>query len=531
MKKENTFTAFNIDRSLYQVPVDPDTGKPATEITITPVYTKNNGLIIDEINWSILDTSSNFKNSTDYTTVATIQMLTNSNVNSFSFKVKDLQLGEVVFVKIQAAAIEFNRNDQDEPIIGSVKERLVAVGYAVICRGDPINTKFLIHMSSNGTLNNQGVFDSPIEEQIYSIIERRVDDPFKKDMPNQLGHSNDADRDVPFQVQKQSLREHLAFFHNVVTTSPLGNYITEHKIEGGKAQTIIKTSDGIGIDQDVHTSVGFSLPTQENVLYAHGRSIDMASIATLEHQNPENRLHGNKQAPSKELQVAAIINRRNQPQGHNRVIKPLYNPAVNPNSENNRKNLKGKAFQAFFPGRSTHKGWGVSYTKCGTQTFESKGGSLGYPACAGEAGNPLCGGFAVSIPFCLEASLCCGDCDIYTSKCPGMSMEKELAHVTLNDGTEECRGVSQFTYTYTSTYTTFTTISNTQITPGGGTTITTTPGSAQKTKTMQGTGTSGFYLNHPNGSLYSECYCDRNNIKLNINSAGDPDWDKVSAIN
>lgn len=531
MKKENIFTAFNIDRSLYQVPIDPDTGKPATEITITPVYTKNNGLIIDEINWSIIDTASNFKNAIDYSTNATIQLLTDSNVNSFAFKVKDLQLGEVVFVKLQAAATEFNRNDQDEPIIDSVKERLVAVGYAVICRGDPINTKFLIYMSNNGTLNNQGVFDSPIEEQIYSIIERRVDDPFKKDIPNQVGHSLDADKDVPFQVQKQSLREHLAYFHNVVTTSPLGNHITEHKIKDGKAQTIIKTSDGIEIDQDVHTSVGFSLPTQESVLYAHGRSIDMESISTLQHQNPENRLYGNKQAPSKDLQVAAIINRRNQPQGHNRVIKPLYNPALSPNSENNRKNLKGKAFQAFFPGRSTHKGWGMSYTKCGTQTFESKGGTLGYPACAGAGGNPLCGGFCVSIPFCLESSVCCGDCSVTKSNCPGMSMERELAHVTLNDGSEECRGINQFTFTYTTSYTTITTLNKHTSTPNGQIYTTSYPTTITKTKTMTGQGTSGFYLNFPNGTLYSECYCDRNNIKLNISSAGDPNWDNVSSLN
>lgn len=507
---EKIFTSFNIDRSLYQVPIDPETNKPATEIIINPVYQKSNNFILDEINWSIIDYSSNFKNAVGYSTEASVEYMTGSNIKNVAFKVKNLQLGEVIFLKIQAIGITNQRDAQDNPIPNTEAHSIIAIGYSVICRGDPINTPFLIYRSNNGTLNNETVYDSPIEEQIYSIIERRDSEPFNTKLRTSNGGPNLFGE--PFQTEKRSLKEQLAFFHNQSLQTPAGQFRKEYKNRGSSRSEIATImNDGTNTLKTVHhqMSHGFSLPKIERAMYAHGRSLDVDSIDSLNHQNPGNFFPGENQSPDKNLYGLAVHNRRNQPQGHNRVIRPLLNPNLLPGHPRNKKLTGGKSLRAYFPGRSTHRGFGFATTRCGKQTWKLSGADLGYPACAGVGDNGFCGGeTSVCVPICIETSMCCGDCSATFDKCyPLDNNDYIYASATLLDGSTACISVANYTFPGTQTYWTTTTTS----TPNGNP----TQNVVKKTTTLAGT--AGFYANFPNSSLMTECECENNNMKRESN--------------
>jgi len=263
------------------------------------------------VSWTIISVHSNFKNSVKYSSNAEASwkgedgdLYTDANFPILD--VKKIQNGEVVFVEILCEMM----SDKDIYVFNTCTHSFY--------RGDPINTSFRIYYPKNGKLASEIIYDNPIEGQLISANEG-------KRIGARLGDT--------VQSNRQNISEYLSEYAENVES--LSNVDTS----ANRKQT--KTINGQ--KKKVQTEV-WSFVKEENVFYAHGRSLDMKSISSLLYQNPANFFYKNSELkPNKGLLSKAMKNRLAQHPGYNSFLIPLPNPY-----------LPTKTQRFYFPGRSGH---------------------------------------------------------------------------------------------------------------------------------------------------------------------------------
>lgn len=343
-----------IDSSIYKTCLD-ENGDDENSVIIVPKISHpaanvaiHNGknIAIDTYNWSVQKVNSNFKNAVGKKTFATVTPLTPTNQRFVSFKVNNIQDGEVVFVHL-ACAIEDSRysghlDDLHYEFGGIIYSNQVAY------RGDPINTEFKIWTSNNGKIEQSIIYDSPIE---LTIEKANTGDSFFF-----------PDISVTANGSKETIANHLERWE----------HYRDNNIDFSTIETSVPTSQ-----RDAQGNVNFKVKSasrfiqKETVFYSHGRSLDTDSIETLLYQNPRNSIgDGVLHKPDPQHFYNAHQNRRRQSPGYNSYIYPLLNPIITESS----------TVPFFFPGRSGHGGVGGG-TKCGTCQFDYTWSPPGYPDC------------------------------------------------------------------------------------------------------------------------------------------------------
>ncbi len=329
-----------------------ESGETESYVTIFPIFSTT-GFKPTTFNWQIIDVNSNFKNAQGFQSMATATFVGQSNTSNPIIKVNQIQDGEVIFINLfcelsDGATTKTSNSNQ------------------VAYRGDPINTAFTIFYSRNGKLTHEVVYDSPIELQILTanFDARGV-------FPN-VGETA--------QGIKQTIGEHLFDLESIDTTkdlSSLSNANVRKQTKNGQ-ETKVKT-------------INFSFVKDENLFYAHGRSLDDESIGTLLHQNPVNSFHTHvEREADPSYFMKAIDNKRTQNPGFNSFINPMLNPAMPVKT----------SVKLFFPGRSGHGANGPSNQGCGNTTTVP-GGCPSYPA---SANNSSCNSSSnTSQGFCTQS--------------------------------------------------------------------------------------------------------------------------------
>ncbi len=231
--------------------------------------------------------------------------LTPTNQKNGIFKGKNIQDGEVVFIQGDCFI-------EDSGNAGALDNFDYEFGNGiysnqVVYKNNPINTKFKIWTNKNGKLIQDLIYDSPIEHTMQLANEARTN------FFNKIEQTANG--------SKESIAEHLARFEelknsnsdfssidtdNVLSVNSRGEYVTKNK----RSAAFIK---------------------DELAFYAHGRSLDEASIRTLLSQHPANAIStGPRKKPDFNLFVAAHQHRRRQSPGYNSYIFPMLNPEVIP---------------------------------------------------------------------------------------------------------------------------------------------------------------------------------------------------------
>ena len=135
------------------------------------------------------------------------------------------------------------------------------------------------------------------------------------------------------QGNRQTIEDYLSEYDTEIQSKSVNELLNQpqvnHKVQGQSKRLIPRV---------------FSFVKEENVFYAHGRSIDLKSIETLQYQNPANFFYRDvKLKPNKGFIFHALKNRRMQHPGYNSIIMPMLNPYM----------PKQKS-RLYFPGRSGH---------------------------------------------------------------------------------------------------------------------------------------------------------------------------------
>jgi hypothetical protein len=377
-----------IDSSIYKTCNDKD-GESENSVVITPrlVFGKNcvwprlgSAIDIDTFTWKVLKVNSSFTNAINKQSFATITPLTSEDEEFVAYKVSNIQEGEVIYAQVGCAISDSGRpgalTDYD------YKFGNVMMSNQVAYRGDPINTRFKIWTTSSGKLEEDYIYDAPIEKSI------------------QLANSNwvhfFAEKEATANGSRENIHEFLDRWTNVNDSSS--------DFKSRKNQTFVAGTNGAGNVYKKRTSASFA--RDETVLYAHGRSLDMESIRTLLYQNPSNSISRTaKLAPDFDLFIAAVHNRRRQNTGYNAIKNPLFNPFFIPREPS----------LLHFPGRSGHAAGGNSTgQECGDVTYTYTWTPPGYPECPGlsyDSASPpgICDGSASTTKsFCYDTP--CEEC-------------------------------------------------------------------------------------------------------------------------
>lgn len=287
--------------------VEEEDGTAADFIHHIPLFTWMNFQPIAYY-WSIVGVHSNFKNAIGRSTNAEATISAENTLYPI-LKISNIKEGEVVFVDImlecEGADGEYTANT------GTI------TGY----KGDPINTKFKIFYQKNGKLCSENIYDSAIEET----------------MNRALGGFNGMQTKLVDTVQsnRQTISEYLSDYDTLVVNKSLDDL--------SKEAGSIKSKTLKGSQQKMRPIVS-SFIKDENAFYAHGRSIDKASVETLLYQNPANYFHKDfKKKPNNALLRAAYVNSYYQREGYSSFVNPMMNPFIPKKSHN-----------YYFPGRSGH---------------------------------------------------------------------------------------------------------------------------------------------------------------------------------
>ena len=345
-----------VDSSIYKSLLDKD-GEEENSVVIAPRIHHNNGhyegtqINIDTYDWRIIKINSNFKNAVNYQSFAEVVPLTPTNQKNVAFKVKNIQDGEVVFIQI-ACFIE------DQGNVGALDDFDYEFGNGIYSnqvayKKDPINTKFRIWTTKNGKLIQDLIYDSAIEQTMQFANEARVN------FFNKLEQTSNGSR--------ESITEHLIRFEELKNNNADFSSIDTNDVlsVNSSGQYVTKSKKSVAFIKD------------ELAFYAHGRSLDEASIRTLLSQNPSNSITtGPRLKPDFALFVAAHQHRRRQSPGYNSYMYPMLNPAVSP-----KNSMENDTF--FFPGRSGHGGTGGGNQICGDVTADFTWTPPGYPTCPG----------------------------------------------------------------------------------------------------------------------------------------------------
>ncbi|MDG1089709.1 MAG: hypothetical protein P8P37_02440 [Candidatus Marinimicrobia bacterium] len=295
---------LNLNNSLYRTVEDYD-GTSSDFVHVIPKY---HALNFNPINWDwqVIGIHSNYKNSVDFQTNVEVDWIGSHKSQTPLLKISNIKAGEVVFVEL------FLECDGDDGELVFNKCNIIAY------RGDPVNTRFRIFYPKNGKLASEIIYDSPIEMQIQSAYKGQP-------MHTRLGDS--------MQGNRQTIEDYLSEYDTEIQSKSVNELLNQpqvnHKVQGQSKRLIPRV---------------FSFVKEENVFYAHGRSIDLKSIETLQYQNPANFFYRDvKLKPNKGFIFHALKNRRMQHPGYNSIIMPMLNPYM----------PKQKS-RLYFPGRSGH---------------------------------------------------------------------------------------------------------------------------------------------------------------------------------
>jgi hypothetical protein len=286
--------------------VEEEDGTSADFVLHTPLFTWMNFVPVS-YSWTITGIHSNFKNAIGYSTNADASL---SYPDEFypQLKISNIKEGEVVFVELM---LECD---------GQEGEYAVNLGTIMGYRGDPINTKFKIFYAKNGKLCFENIYDSPIEKTINTVLD---------------GTGMETNVADTVQGNRQTISEFLSEYDTLVVNKSL------QELAEDVGATKTKTVQG---QEKRLKPIVSSFIKDENAFYAHGRSIDIASVETLKYQNPANYFHkGFKKKPNVSILQAAYKNSYYQREGYNAFVNPLLNPFI-----------PDQTHSYYFPGRSGH---------------------------------------------------------------------------------------------------------------------------------------------------------------------------------
>ncbi len=371
-----------IDSSLYKTCNDKD-GESESKVIITPKLTVAQGeaaqapgggtiLNIDTYQWEVLNINSNYKNAINKQTYATVTPLTATNEKFVAYEVSNIQDGEVVFIQIACSIAD--SGNPTALLNYDYEYGSKIISNQTVYRGDPENTRFRIFSTKNGKIEQEYIYDNAIERTIE--IANKNDRSFFSKIENTANGG------------KENIAQFLTRLQEVKGKS---NYNESYSTKADRVG-----EGGFGLK----TRGSVSFAKEENVLYAHGRSLDLDSIESLLYQNPHNSVsRGAPQAPDLVHYVVALDNRRRQNSGYNAYIKPMLNPGWS---------TKGIQPRFYFPERSSHPaGNNNPGQHCGSVVVDVTWTPPAYPRC--PSSHPSCVGYAsTTIPYCFD--LPCPNC-------------------------------------------------------------------------------------------------------------------------